>query len=140
MNFRAASIDIPVGIIERRRGFRVFTLCLAVALLGAGDLYNTITHTNSVGFIEANPVAQHMVYAQSHLGLILFKFGTIGIATGLLLRTRHHLSSELGGWAILVAMVALTIQWQMYNHEVVQLMAEVRQHELPEVLNAARSG
>jgi len=90
-------------------------LMVGTALLGLGDLYATVTHMNHIGFVEANPFAQHLVQARSTAGLVLFKLGTLGIAAGLLLRTRRSPSSEWAAWLLLGVMFMLTLHWSNYN-------------------------
>ncbi len=100
-------------------------LLAATAVLGLGDLYATVTHMNHLGFIEANPFAEHLVAARSTAGLVLFKLGTLGIAAGLLLRTRTQPSSELAAWFVLGVMLLLTIHWSNYNNAVAAEMTGV---------------
>lgn len=119
----AATSPVTVEPVEldapaRRRSRRVFILLAAVALLGLGDLYSTLTHVNSIGMVEINPVAAYLINADSDAGLVLYKLGTIGIAVGLLMRTRHHRSAEAASWILILVMTALTFHWHNYNETV----------------------
>lgn len=136
MNLSNQSIDIAVGRDERRRAVRVVTLCIAVFLLGLGDLYNTIVHMNNFGMVELNPLARHMVEAKAELPLILFKLGSLGIAIGLFLRVRYHRSAEYGAWVMAAVMVALTWHWHMYNDVMQVTLASMEADDVTRYIGA----
>jgi len=135
----SASIATPLTITDesaRRRGRRVYILLAAVALLGLGDLYATLTHVNSIGMIEINPVANYLIMAESNAGLVLYKLGTIGIAVGLLLRTRSHRTAEAACWALFLVMTILTFHWHNYNETVARELAGVNYEDVSYIVDA----
>lgn len=128
---RVATYDRVRDVRSRER--RVVILLAAVVLLGLGDLYATVTHVNSIGMVELNPIAAYIIRADSSAGLVLYKLGTIGIAVGLLLATRQHRSAELASWLLVLIMAALTVHWRNYNETVVREINGVSYHDVSQV-------
>jgi len=128
--------ELTLEPVHRRRGRRVIILLAAVALIGLGDLYATLTHVNSIGMIELNPVAAYLIAADSDAGLVLYKLGTIGIAVGLVLRTRHHRSAEVASWAMILIMAALTFHWHNYNETVARELTGVCYQDLTYIVDS----
>lgn len=120
----------------RRRGRRVLILLAAIFLLGMGDLYATLTHVNSIGMVELNPVANYLIMSESNAGLILYKFGTVGIAIGLLLRTRFHRTAEAACWGLLLVMTMLTFHWFNYNEVVARELDGANYNDVTYVVDA----
>lgn len=121
---------------SRRRGRRVLILLAAVSLLGVGDLYATLAHVNSIGMVELNPVAAYLIDADSDAGLVLYKLGTIGIAVGLVVRSRHHRSAEAASWIMILIMAALTFHWQNYNETVARELTGVSYQDVTYIVDA----
>lgn len=111
-SFNLALSDDRHASVPRSR--RVLVLLLGVAVLGIGDLVATATHMHGVGIVEANPLARHLIVAESTEGLVLFKLGSIGLSIGLMARVRRHRAGEVGSWLLLVIMVGLTLYWHHY--------------------------
>lgn len=118
-----------------RRARRVVVLLFVVTTLGLADLYATYTHASSVGMHEENPVGAYLIAAGSWAGLTLYKLGTIGLAVGLLLKVRRQRSAELAAWFICLVMVALTIHWHEYNHEMSTQLANVSYENVTEQMS-----
>jgi len=124
---------------SRRRGRRVLILLAAVSLLGVGDLYATLAHVNSIGMVELNPVAAYLINADSDAGLVLYKLGTIGIAVGLVVRSRHHRSAEAASWVMILIMAALTFHWHNYNETVARELTGVCYEDVTYIVDALNS-
>jgi len=128
--------ELRLGSSRRRRGLRVAIVLIAVVCLSLGDLYSTLTHVNTFGMVEANPVAAQLMAWGPDWTLVLFKLGTVGIAVGLLLRVRQHISSEVGAWILLLIMTALTVHWHRYNAAVTNEFVDIDLNELPDAMRA----
>lgn len=115
-----------------RRARRVMVLLFVVTALGLADLYATYTHASSVGMHEENPIGAYLITAGSWAGLTLYKLGTIGLAVGLLLKVRRQRSAECAAWFICLVMVALTMHWHEYNHEMSTQLANVSYEQVAE--------
>jgi hypothetical protein len=99
-----------------------------MCLLNLVDLYATMIHVHEIGMIEVNPVGAYLIRSGSTAGLVLFKLGCIGIAAGLIIKTRHATAGEIGAWLMLGAMVALMCYWWCYNHAMLQELVGIEMH------------
>ncbi len=120
----------------RRRSHRVMMLLGLVFLLSLGDLYNTMTIARSIGMIELNPIARHLLTSDSAAGLVLYKLGTVGIAVGLLLKIRGHLLGEVGTWVMVAVMTGLTIYWHQYGIAMSGELTDASYHEMSSMMQA----
>ncbi len=127
---------VPDAGRQRRRTLRIGLILSAVICLSVGDLYSTLTHMNSLGMIEVNPIAAHLMYWGSDTAIVLFKLGTLGIAVGLLLHIRRHAASEAGAWVLLVIMTVLTLHWMRYNATLDATLSEAGMGEFPQAMKA----
>ncbi|MBI1370142.1 MAG: hypothetical protein GC162_15995 [Planctomycetes bacterium] len=115
----------------RSRGRRVVILMALLVILGLGDLYATIMHLTSIGMDEVNPIGAYLIRANSILGLMLFKFGTMGLTIGLLLKVRHRRITEVASWGLVFVMVALTLHWYQYNMDITRELANTSYSQVP---------
>ena len=129
----------PGSIAGRHRARRVGLLLIATVLLSIGDLYATLTHLNSIGMVEVNPIAAHLMRTGSVAGLVLFKLGTLGLAVGLILHARYHRSAEVGAWILTLIMTLLMLHWQHYQTQLTAVSG-LSYEKVPEILGAMASG
>lgn len=83
------------------------------AVLGLADLSLTVYFMSTTGMIELNPVARALA-AFGPGALVAFKLLSLLINGSLLLACRRRLTGELGAWASVLVMVALTAHWHNY--------------------------
>lgn len=119
------SPDRVLGPRSLAQGRRVGLLLLAILLMGIADLVITLTYMRSVGMIELNPIARHMVESGSDVNLILYKFFTMGLSCGLLYLLRWHPRAEHGAWVCAAVLLVLTLHWVRYNRDVVSYTNEI---------------
>ncbi len=100
---------------DKARRIRVVSLLVAIFAMSMGDLYMTVTYASQVGLIEMNPLARTLMQGESHAPIIIFKIGTVTLATMLLFKVRHTRVGELACWAAMVGLLWLTIRWAEYN-------------------------
>ena len=124
----------------RMRARRVVLLLAALIVLGLGDLYATVTHATSIGMRELNPVGAYLIAAHSVFGLVLYKLGTMGLTTGLLMKVRHHALAELSSWLLVCVMVGLTIHWSNYNHQLSEKLTNTSYDEAAAELQLTAAG
>lgn len=95
---------------------RVILLLWAIVVLSLADLFVTLTHLQSIGMVEANPVAAFLIRSTgSPWALILFKAGTVAVCVMLLYRVRNHRQGELAAWLALVILVGVSVMWHYYS-------------------------
>lgn len=98
------------------RSRRVVLLLLGILLLSIGDLVATITHLQTIGMEEVNPIARMIIeVTRSAWGLIIYKMATVLICLALLYRLRLHRSGEVAAWCGLVILAVLSIYWGHYT-------------------------
>ena len=89
-----------IEALSRSRSRRVMVLIIGVVVLSIGDLIVTVGHLQSVGMMEANPIAVWLIKSSdSPFALISYKLGTVGICVALLLRVREHIEGEIAAAA-----------------------------------------
>ena len=106
------------GTPEGLRKRRVAWLVLAMAMMGLADLQLTLTYMGSIGMVELNPIARHMVSLGGAPQLVMFKLLTIALSAGLLYLIRWHRTAELCAWCSCAALLILTMHWVRYNEHV----------------------
>jgi hypothetical protein len=114
-----------------RRGARVSILLAGVVLLSLGDLILTMWHLQSIGMVEANPVAAMILErAGSVWPLVLYKAATVAVCVGVLFRIRQRFQAEVGAWLCLLVLAVLSVHWHRYSNTIMQ----------PDVLGAIAGG
>jgi hypothetical protein len=96
------------------RPARIGALLAVITALSAVDLYMTLDQMMGHGMFEGNPIVEWLVQTtNSAAAVALFKMVTVMVGVGLLYRARRHRSAELG--ALVVALLAVTVQWARYG-------------------------
>jgi len=96
------------------RETRVLSLILAIAVMSLADLGMTLTHLTTIGMLEANPIARWIMQMQSPALLILWKLGTLGIASAILLKARRLTCGEVAAWICAAVLLWLMVRWSVY--------------------------
>lgn len=107
-----------LGQVLAERRCRMACLVVVIVVLSLADLLLTLTYSTTCGMTEVNPVAQLFMAHGSVLGLVLWKFATVGLSAALFWRMRNHRTAELGAWLGVMVMTWLTCHWISYNAEV----------------------
>ncbi len=91
-------------------------LLAATVVLSLADLAVTITHLQSIGMAEANPLAAFLIRSTgSSLALAVFKCFTVAVFVMLLYRARNHVQGEIAAWLALFILVGVSIMWYLYT-------------------------
>ena len=111
--------------------------------MGLADLSITLTYMRSIGMIELNPIARHMVAIGSCDQLIRYKLFTMGLSCGVLYLLRRHPRAELGAWICTILLLGLTFHWVRYNDEITNYANELHviaasAHEVPDFVLISR--
>lgn len=115
-----------LGTRERRVGI----LLVSIIVLSAADLLLTIAHLQTIGMIEANPIAAFLIRTTASAWILsAYKLCTVAVCVSLLFRLRRHRSSEIAGWVALAVLGAMAVQWHFYSASL----------DSPEMLALARS-
>lgn len=110
------------GELHGRAG-RIWVALGIAAVLGLADLWLTMYFMKTTGMIEANPIARLLV-SFGPASLVSFKLLSLLVNGSLLVAARKRFAGELGAWASVVVMVALTAHWHNYmrtSHEMTPL-------------------
>lgn len=112
---------------EHRRGRRVAFLLAMVVVLSLGDLAATTTHLQTIGMIEANPIAAFIIETTgSTWSLAAFKALSVTVCVMLLYRVRRRVQGEVAAWFSLCVLIALALYWGVYTEQIIiaeQLLA-----------------
>jgi len=81
--------------------------------LGLADLWLTMFFMRTTGMHELNPLAR-LVVGFGPAALVAMKITSLFLNAGILLACRKRLAGELGAWASVAVMVALTAHWNQY--------------------------
>jgi uncharacterized membrane protein len=104
-----------------RRNHRLLVLLAAIVVLSMADLAITLTHLQTIGMIEANPVAAFLIRESgSAWTLALFKSCTVALCVTLLFALRRSRFAEVGAWTAIIVLVGLSIQWHIYTERFVE--------------------
>lgn len=115
----------PLEFRSARRASRVLLLLACILILSITDLLLTLTHLQSVGMAEANPIVVKLVETtRSPLILVLFKLATVAVCTMLLYRVRHYRSGEIGAWIATLVLVGVSLLWSGYSDAVEEIAAQ----------------
>jgi len=108
----------PEARVERRAR-RVLVLLAGVIVLSLADLVVTIGHLQTVGLIEANPIAAWLIRTtESPWVLSAYKCLTVGVCIALLYRLRRHRECEIAAWCAVGILVAMSLMWHSYSREI----------------------
>ena len=101
----------------RRRARRVGVLLLLVVGLSIIDLVLTLSYVQSIGMIEANPVAAWIMRNGSPASIIAWKLGSVLMAVTIIYSIRHRRKGELAAWTCAVILILLTMHWLHYQSQ-----------------------
>ena len=129
--------------VQLAQARRVTLLVLAILLMGLADLSITLTYMRSIGMIELNPIARHMVSIGSCDQLIRYKLFTMGLSCGVLYLLRRHPRAELGAWICAIVLLGLTLNWVRYNESITDYTNELHviaasAHDVPTFVRISR--
>lgn len=98
-----------------------------VILLSLADLIATTTHLQTIGMIEANPIAAFIIQSTgSAWSLAAFKGLSVLICVVLLYKVRDRVQGEVAAWFSVGILVLLLCYWGVYTEQIVhaeQLLA-----------------
>lgn len=116
----------PIGacMTPDARSQRVTILVLAAALMSLGDLYMTLTYVMSIGMVEVNPIARHLMSMDSPLPVVLFKVSLTLFGTTVLMWFRRRRAAEIAAWFVFLGMTILTMHWRGYSTQVAEMTEE----------------
>ena len=96
------------------RSGRIWVALGVAATLGLADLWLTMYFMSTTGMSEMNPVAR-MLAALGPSALVSFKLLSLLVNGSLLVACRKRFAGELGAWASVLVMVALTAHWHNFR-------------------------
>ena len=106
----------PVRCVrEVARSRRIVLLILALVLMSVADLLCTISYLTSVGMVEMNPIARHMIEIGGVRQLVLFKAFTMTLSCGCIFLIRKRRGAEVGAWLCVAVLLSLMLHWLQYN-------------------------
>lgn len=114
-------VGVRPGALERRRlsevsrSRRIVLLILALVLMSVADLMCTVSYLTSVGMVEMNPIARHMIEVGGVRQLVLFKVFTIALSCGCIYLIRSKRRAEVGAWVCVGLLLSLMLHWLEYN-------------------------
>jgi hypothetical protein len=100
---------------EIARSRRIVLLIFALVLMSVADLLCTISYLTSVGMVEMNPIARHMIEIGGVRQLVLFKAFTMTLSCGCIYLIRKRRGAELGAWVCVAVLLSLMLHWLQYN-------------------------
>jgi hypothetical protein len=107
------------------RSMRVIAMLLAIALMSAGDFVMTLEHLRGPGLAEANPIARYVIEHGSAWVLGAFKFGSVGLAIGILYAFRRRRLVEAATFGCFCVLAALCVQWIQYSDDLSMYYTEL---------------
>lgn len=101
-----------------RRCQRVLLLLAGIVILSLADLVITLEHLQTIGMVEANPIAAWVIRS-THSAWILgvYKVITVGICVALLYRARRYRVGELAAWCAVAILAGLSVMWHSYSEQ-----------------------
>ena len=119
----------PAGVVAHgmaggMRVLRVNLLVVAALAMGLADLLCTLAYATSIGMVEMNPIARHMIEIGGADQLVMFKLFTMSLSSGIIYLIRRHRWAEGCAWFSVVVMLWLTIHWVQYNQLAPTLTSE----------------
>jgi hypothetical protein len=118
---------VGVGVgrdAARSRIVRINLLVVGALAMGIADLLCTLAYLTSVGMVELNPIARHMIRIGGADQLIMFKLFTMALSSGIIYLIRRHPRAEFCAWASVAIMLCLTVHWVQYNRLVPTMTSE----------------
>lgn len=115
---RPANLTIGLSPLagSGHRARRVVLLIAGIMLLSLADLVITITHLQSLGMVEANPIAAYLIRTTgSPIVLTAYKTLTVAICVAVLYRLRRHHLGELGAWLSVLILGGMCLVWHDYT-------------------------
>ena len=112
------------SIREIARSERIVLLIVALVLMSLADLACTVAYLTSVGMVEVNPIARHMISIGGIRQLVLFKALTIVVSCGCIYFARHRRGAELAAWFCVGILFFLMLHWLEYN----EVMGSIGHH------------
>lgn len=109
---------------DDRRSCRVCLLLVAVTAMAMGDLAMTLTWLNSVGMLEANPLARLVMGLSSPWAVVLWRGLSLILGLFILYRLRRRPHAEVGAWICFVAMGLLSAHWLSVNASAATLTSD----------------
>ena len=103
-----------------RRMHRLVVLLAAIVVLSMADLAITVTHLQTIGMLEANPIAAFLIRESGSVWtLALFKSCTVALCVTMLFALRRSRLAEVGAWVAILVLVGLCFQWHIYTERFV---------------------
>lgn len=103
------------------RSGRVMALTLGVLAMSIADLWLTLTHLQTVGMFESNPLARWVMQLNCGWALGVWKLALVGMTCSILHFTRQRRATELAAWVCFAIMAWLMFQWIGYADQVALL-------------------
>jgi uncharacterized membrane protein len=101
-----------------RRSHRVIVLLGGILVLSLADLFVTLAHLQSVGMLEANPIAAFLIRTTGSAWVLgLYKMTTVAVCIALLYRLRRYREGELAAWCAVTILAGLSLMWHAYSEE-----------------------
>ena len=115
----ATALNGPGGVRAQKaynaRLLRINLLLFGALAMGAADLACTLAYVTSVGMIELNPIARHMIRIGGAEQLVMYKLFTMALSSGCIYLIRRNSRAEWCAWFCFVVMFWLTMHWVQYN-------------------------
>lgn len=123
---RGAGSHAAAACAEAARARRIVLISVALVLMGLADLVCTLAYVTSVGMVEVNPVARHIINTSSSAGpIVLYKLCSLIFCCGALWLIRRHRVAELCGWLCVLLSLALSLHWVRYNAAIPSMSMEM---------------
>jgi hypothetical protein len=106
-----------------KRMQRLSVLITIIVGLSIADLLFTLIHLQSLGMVEANPVARAIILTGDAHQLVSFKLASVAVGCGCLYLGRRSRKIEFAAWLCAIGLGVLTVHWFNYNAEF-KLIAE----------------
>lgn len=91
-------------------------LLIAIVVLSLADLAVTLTHLQTIGMAEANPLAAFLIDSTGSSWVLgIYKCLTVAVCVMLLYRARRHVQGEIASWLGLIILVGVSVLWYLYT-------------------------
>jgi len=102
-----------------RRSHRVLVLLAGIIVLSLADLVVTLQHLQSIGMVEANPIAAWLIRSTNSAWILgAYKTVTVGICVALLYRARRYWIGEAAAWCAVAILAGLSVMWHTYAEQI----------------------
>jgi len=109
---------------DAARIFRTNLLIVGALAMGGADLLCTLAYVTSIGMVELNPIARHMVQIGGAGQLVMYKLFTMSLSSGCIFLIRRNHKAEWCAWFCFAVMLWLTLHWVQYNQVAPELTSE----------------